>query len=163
MKIKAIAFSGSNPSMGPHDSPSQRRLNVEPYPQEVEDLLDHTQVNGAVSLREYLALRLADDQDRVREVHQAFDCGSLRSGQRIIDLVIRLEGGPTVTLSDLRTFSLEGSGWKAFNELIREEGTVSSSPSPAEIKMKPDSGSWTISSEREPRETSAPQAPPTAE
>lgn len=136
MKITTIAFSGSNPSMGPHDSPSERSLNVAPYLQEVDDLLDQTQVNGAASLREYLALRLAEDQERVRQVHEAYDCGDLRSGERIIHLVFNLQEGPTIKLRDLRTFSLEGSGWKAFNELIREKGVVSSGPSLGAIKEK---------------------------
>lgn len=138
MKIRTITFSGSNPSMGPHNSPSRRSLSMGPYPQQVEDLLDETQVNGAASLRDYLALHLAGDQEGVQKVHAAYDCGDLRSGQRIIDLVLDLEDGPTITLSDLRTFSLEGTGWKAFNELIREEGTVTSSPSPAEMRRKLD-------------------------
>jgi hypothetical protein len=127
MKITTIAYSGSNPSMGPYDTSSSRSLNMEGYPQELEDLLDHTQVNGAVSLREYLNLRLQDDQEGVQKVDQSFDCGDLREGERIIDLSFCLQDGPTIVLKDLRRFSLEGSGMQAFDALIREKGTVSSS------------------------------------
>jgi len=137
MKITNIAYSGSNPSMGPHDSPSRRSLSMGPYPKEVEDLLDQTQVNGAATLREYLALRLAGDQEGVRKVHEAHDCGSLNSGERIIDLEFSLEEGPTIALQDLRRFSLTGSGFESFDALIREKGSVSSPGSIADAIRKP--------------------------
>tara|TARA_R110002072_G_scaffold15361_6_gene61635 strand:+ start:831 stop:1313 length:483 start_codon:yes stop_codon:yes gene_type:complete len=136
MKITTVAYSGSNPSMGPHDSPSRRSLSMGPYPNVLEDLLDQTQVNGAASLREYLALRLAGDQEGVRKVHEAYDCGSLNSGERIIDLVFSLQDGPAIALRDLRRFSLQGPGFETFDALIREKGSVSSSGSIAdEIRM----------------------------
>ncbi|MCA8923423.1 MAG: hypothetical protein KDD82_16520 [Planctomycetes bacterium] len=125
MKIMTISYSGSNPSMGPHDSSSSRTLNMERFQDELNDLLDHTQVNGAVSLREYLSLRRADDHEGVRKVHESFDCGDLAEGARIIDLEFRFQDGPTIALKDLRRFSLQGSGFENFDELIKAKGTVS--------------------------------------
>ncbi|HBP18268.1 MAG TPA: hypothetical protein DEA08_10810 [Planctomycetes bacterium] len=125
MNITKISFSGSNPSMGPHNVKSTNTLHMGDYPDELERLLDDTRVNGQVSLRDYLQLRLAEDARELERIHGAYSPGRLAEGERILSLNVHFEGGPKVTLDDLRYFSLEGAGYAAFDQLIRERGEVS--------------------------------------
>ncbi len=136
MKITSISFSGSNPSMGPHNSPSENTLSMAPYQNELKHLLEDTQVNGLVTLQEYLNLHKQNKQAELTKIHDAYN-PKLTQGARIIDLNFFLEDGTTITLNDLRTFQLTGDGFTDFEKLIREKGSVHKTPSENELKNDP--------------------------
>lgn len=136
MNIASIQFAGSNPSMGPHNSPSSNTLRMDSRPDALADLLDNTTVNGAIPLRAYLDLRARGEDSAVQRVHSAWK-PDLNEGGRIIDLIVSFADGRSVTLHDLRRFSLTGSGYRRFEELIRKEGTVHREPSDAEMRVVP--------------------------
>ncbi len=134
MRITTISYSGSNPSMGPHNTKSSRSINMTKYQKEAEDFLDNTMVNGVISMRDYIQLHADKKSDEIQKVHTAYQHEDLASGERIIDLNIGVEGQPTVSLHDLRTFSLTGTGFNNFDKLIKEKGYVEQEPSVYELQ-----------------------------
>ncbi|GEM_PF-6023754 len=123
MNITSISFSGSNPSMGPHNQESSNTLNMTTYPDELKNLLDDTLVNGVMSLREYLTLLKEQKHEEASKVEGSYKPGDLSEGARIIDLSFSFADGTTLSIRDLRTFSLSGKGYQSFKALIREKGT----------------------------------------
>ncbi|NQY99091.1 MAG: hypothetical protein HRT45_00305 [Bdellovibrionales bacterium] len=136
MKITSISFSGSNPSMGPHNSESSRSLNMTSYEAEANALLDDTMINGEVTLRQYLQFHVQNKKEEIHRVKNAYEPEHLTTGARIIDLNISIEDHGTVSLEDLRRFRIEGKGYTDFEKLIREKGSVHTSPSMHEMKRE---------------------------
>lgn len=124
MKIKTISYSGSNPSLGPHNRPSEKYVDVGSNKGLANDFLDNTTVNNQVTLRSFIDLHIKDQKDRIQEIQAAYEAKSLNEGERIINLNITLEDGFTVTLYDLRHYLLTGKGFENFDNFIQENGTV---------------------------------------
>ena len=124
IKLKSFEIEHTNPSMGPHEKVVTISLsNKPPHTEHFHKLLMETQVNGMVSLKDYIEFHLTKNSEQLKKVYEAFKSGDLNEGETISNLKFTLETGQTIEISDYkRRYSITGYYWKSFLPVLLEHG-----------------------------------------
>ncbi len=131
MKIKSIVLEHTNPSLGPHEVITEVTLvNSKDHTDRINRFLQEAQVNGVVTLYEYIEAIKTQDSPILEQVWQQAPNEALNEGETISNLEIHFEDDSVIRLDDVyRRFSLT-SFYQDFTVYMVEKGTL--------IRYKPD-------------------------
>ena len=125
MDIRSIHLKHTNPSLGPHEEVSTVLLTVSESNREIVDrFLESAQINGTLSLHDYLKA-LKDENQAVLEIVVAnAPKWMLISGGTISHLSFYFEDDMTIELSDVyRKYKLTHFN-PEFTSIMEEQGTI---------------------------------------
>ena len=128
MDIKSIKLEHTNPSLGPHEVVTTVLLTVSESNRKktVDRFLESSQVNGTLSVHDYIKAILDKNQADLEKVAAQAPKGELNEGETISNLSFHFENGVIIEFSDVyRKYSLTHFN-PEFTSFMVVQGTITS-------------------------------------